>query len=267
MIDPEASHLSRMPVLFMGHGSPMNAIEANRWSEGFRSLREVLPRPKAILAVSAHWVTRGTHLTSDEQPATIHDFGGFPAPLYEVQYPAPGDPALAQRVSDLLAGYDAGLRGDWGLDHGTWSVLLHVFPEADVPVVQLSIDGSLPTADHLDVGAALAPLREEGVLILGSGNIVHNLRDAFGQMRRGHYATPIWATAFDGGVADALSRRDHAFLAHALDGEDGRQAHPTTDHYLPLLYAAGAAGSAGEVSFPITGFDMGSLSMRAALFT
>jgi 4,5-DOPA dioxygenase extradiol len=265
MSDFEPPDTSRMPVLFVGHGSPMNAIEENRWSQGFGALREQLPRPKAILAVSAHWVTRGTHLTSDEQPATIHDFGGFPAPLYEVQYPAPGDPALAERVSDLLAGFDAGLRGDWGLDHGTWSVLLHAFPEADVPVVQLSLDGSLPTADHLDIGSALAPLRDEGVLIMGSGNIVHNLRDAFGQMRRGHYATPIWATAFDGGVADALSRRDHAFLAHALDGEEGRQAHPTSDHYLPLLYVAGAGGSSGEVTFPITGFDMGSLSMRAVL--
>lgn len=256
---------SRMPVLFVGHGSPMNALEANRWSEGFRSLRKLLARPRAILAVSAHWVTRGTHLTSDEKPATIHDFGGFPAPLYEIQYPAPGDPALAERVSDLLAGYDAGLRSDWGLDHGTWSVLLHTFPEADVPVVQLSIDGNLPNADHLDLGAALSPLRDEGVLVMGSGNIVHNLRDAFGQMRRGHYATPIWATAFDGAVADALARRDHAFLAHALDGEEGRLAHPTSDHYLPLLYVAGAAGPSGEVSFPITGFDMGSLSMRAVL--
>jgi 4,5-DOPA dioxygenase extradiol len=265
MTDSQVPDSTRMPVLFVGHGSPMNAIEENRWSQGFKALRDLLPRPKAILAVSAHWVTRGTHLTSDEKPATIHDFGGFPAPLYEVQYPAPGDPALAERVSNLLAAYDAGLRGDWGLDHGTWSVLVHLFPEVDVPVVQLSIDGTLEVAAHLDIGAALAPLREEGVLIVGSGNVVHNLRDAFGQLRRGHYATPIWATAFDGAVADALVRRDHAFLAHALDGDEGRQAHPTTDHYLPLLYVAGAGGSSGEVTFPITGFDMGSLSMRAVL--
>ena len=256
----------RMPILFVGHGSPKNAIEDNVWSRGFRGLARTLPRPRAVLAVSAHWYVAGTFLTDAEHPETIHDFGGFPDALYRVEYPAPGDPALARRVAGLLAGRKAALSAEWGIDHGTWSVLVHLLPAADVPVVQLSLDGRLPPAEHLALGRALAPLRDEGVLILASGNLVHNLSEAFSAWRRGDAATPPWAERFDAGVARALAGRDLAFLERALSGPDGERAHPTPDHYLPLLYASGASAEGDEVTFPVTGFDMGSLSMRSVRF-
>lgn len=262
----ESPNSHAMPVLFVGHGSPMNAIEDNPWSRGFRALGEEVPPPKAILAVSAHWYVDGTFLTASVRPETIHDFGGFPEPLYKIQYPAPGDPVLAMRAAGLLGLREEPLSAAWGIDHGTWSVLLHMFPAADIPVVQLSIDRRLAPRDHLALGRALESLRHEGVLIMASGNIVHNLRDAFGQMRHGTHSPPPWATGFDADVALALGEGDAAFLAHALETEEGRLSHPTPDHYLPLLYAAGAAQGTGSVSFPITGFDMGSLSMRAAIF-
>lgn len=255
-----------MPVLFAGHGSPMNALEDNVWSRGFRSLGALVPRPRAILAVSAHWYVRGTYVTGNARPETIHDFGGFPAPLHEIDYPAPGDPPLADRVVALLGGERASVRTDWGLDHGAWSVLLHMFPAADVPVVQLSLNARLPPAEHLALGQALAPLREEGVLVMGSGNVTHNLRHAFGSLQSGETATPEWASRFDGDVARACEAHDSAFLAGAVTTDEGRMCHPTVDHYLPLLYAAGAAGDRGAVRFPVTGFDLASLSMRAVLF-
>ena len=254
-----------MPVLFVGHGSPMNAIEDNAWSRGLRALAGDLPRPRAILAISAHWFVPGTFATSGEKPETIHDFGGFPDELYRVQYPAPGDPELARRVVRLLGERRASLSGDRGIDHGTWSVLVHLRPAADCAVVQLSIDGRLPPAEHLAMGRALAPLREEGVLILGSGNVTHNLRHALSAWHRGETGTPGWARRFDEEVGRALSSHDLDHLAGALEGEDGRLSHPAPDHYLPLLYAAGAAGPRDPVRFPVTGFDMGSLSMRSAV--
>ncbi|HTT70132.1 MAG TPA: 4,5-DOPA dioxygenase extradiol [Anaeromyxobacteraceae bacterium] len=256
---------SRLPVLFVGHGSPMNAIEDNLWSRGFKALAATLPRPKAILAVSAHWYVAGTFTTAAEQPETIHDFGGFPDELYRVKYPAKGDPALARRVVELVGEGRAAPNSEWGLDHGTWSVLVHLRPAADVPVVQLSIDGRLSPADHLALGRALAPLREEGVLILASGNLVHNLRHAFTAWRRGEQATPEWARTFDEAVAGAIAGHDTAFLVQALERSDGQLAHPTPDHYLPLLYAVGASAREDPVRFPITGFDMASLSMRSAV--
>ena len=256
----------RMPVLFVGHGSPMNAIEDNEWSRGFRALAALLPRPRAILSVSAHWFVPGTFLGANERPETLHDFGGFPPALYAVQYPAPGDAALAHRVIGLLGAGRAAASTDWGLDHGTWSVLLHLRPAADVPVVQLSIHEQLPPAAHLALGRALAPLRDEGVLVMGSGNLVHNLGYAMRSLRRGDLSTPAWASTFDADLARAIERHDLEFLVRAGAGEAGRMSHPTPDHYLPLLYAAGAAGGPGPVSFPITGFDLGSLSMRSVLF-
>jgi len=256
----------RMPVLFVGHGSPMNAIEDNAWSRGFRALAALLPRPRAVLSVSAHWFVPGTFTTGNERPETIHDFGGFPKALYEVQYPAPGDAALAKRVVRLLGEKRASVRADWGLDHGTWSVLRHVLPAADVPVVQLSIDERLSPAGHLELGRALAPLRDEGVLVLGSGNVTHNLRHAFTAWRQGDHSTPAWASAFDADVARAVGQHDADWLAGALEGEGGRMSHPTPDHYLPLLYAAGAAGAGDRVGFPISGFDMASLSMRSIVW-
>ncbi len=252
-----------MPVLFVGHGSPMNAIADNRWSRGFRELGAALPVPAAILAVSAHWYVPGTFVTGNEQPETIHDFGGFPRALFQVEYPARGDRALADRIAALLIDRQASARDDWGLDHGTWSVLVHMRPKADLPVVQLSIDARLPPAEHLAIGRALAPLRDQGVLILGSGNIVHNLRDAIRHLGEPDRAQPPWAADFDQDAARALEQHDLGWLVAAPGTDAGRLSHPTIDHYLPLLYAAGAADAADPVSFPISGFDAGSLSMRS----
>jgi 4,5-DOPA dioxygenase extradiol len=252
----------RLPVLFVGHGSPMNAIEDNVWSRGFRTLGRALPVPKAILAISAHWYVEGTFTTADEVPETIHDFGGFPDALYRVQYPAPGSPDLAERTVQLVGPQRASSRSDWGLDHGTWSVLVHTHPAAEIPVVQLSIDARLAPEEHLAIGRALAPLRDEGVLLLASGNLVHNLRHAFAAMRSGEKATPEWARRFDEQVTLAVQERALPRLAGLLGSPDGKLAHPTPDHYLPLLYAAAASSESDPVSFPITGFDLGSLSMR-----
>ena len=256
---------ARMPVLFVGHGNPMNAIEENRWSQALRALAPGLPRPRAILAISAHWYVSGTQATGAARPETLHDFGGFPDELYRAQYPAPGDPALARRAVSLLGAGRASVTSGWGLDHGTWSVLRHLRPEADVPVVQLSIDAGLTSAEHLALGRALAPLRDEGVLILGSGNLTHNLRHAFGAWHAGDTTTPPWAIAFDEAAARAMVERDEGWLLGALEREEGRRSHPTPDHWLPLLYVAGAAAPADPVTSPITGFDMGSLSMRSIL--
>lgn len=270
MLDHPSAHAggpaTRMPVLFVGHGSPMNAVEDNTWSRGFRALAGELPRPKAVLAVSAHWYVEGTFATGSPRPETIHDFGGFPEELYRVEYPAPGDVALARRAVALVGEQRATVTGTWGLDHGTWSVLVHLRPAADWPVVQLSIDGRLSPAEHLAIGRALAPLRDEGVLIMGSGNITHNLRHAFSSWRRGDTQTPPWAREFDEDVARALERHDADHLTRALDSDAGRLSHPTPDHYLPLLYAAGASGPDDPVRFPIAGFDLASLSMRAVVF-
>jgi 4,5-DOPA dioxygenase extradiol len=260
----ETAH--RTPVLFVGHGSPMNAIEDNPWSRGFRALAAMLPRPRAILSVSAHWFVPRTMLTAQKRPRTVHDFSGFPRELYEIRYPAPGDPALAGRVARLAGAERASLSEDWGLDHGTWSVLRHLYPEADVPVVQLSIDSRKPASDHLAFGRALAPLREQGVLIVGSGNVTHNLRHAMEAYDRPDLATPAWASKFDAEVAQALGSHDLGFLVRALETAEGRMSHPTPDHYLPLLYAAGASDAKDNTRFPLTGFDLASLSMRAALF-
>jgi 4,5-DOPA dioxygenase extradiol len=251
-----------MPVVFVGHGSPMNAVEDNRWSRSFGELGRALPRPRAILSVSAHWFLPGTYVTGEERPKTIHDFGGFPPALYHVEYPAPGDPDLAARVvRDLRR--PASPRTDWGLDHGTWSVLHHMWPAADIPVVQLSVDSTLAPDGHVDIGRSLAPLREDGVLVMASGNITHNLRHAFTSYHRGDASTPDWARQFDEDTARALEQHDAGALARALDTETGRRSHPSPDHYLPLLYAAGASDARDAVAFPITGYDMGSLSMRA----
>lgn len=257
----------RMPVVFAGHGSPMNAIEENRWSRGFVQLAELVPRPRAIVMISAHWFVDGTYLTGAVQPRTIHDFSGFPQSLYEIGYSARGNVDLAKRVQALLPAPDAALSLDWGLDHGAWSVLRWMFPKADVPVIQLSIDRGLDVARHYDLGQSLAPLREEGVLIVGSGNVVHNLRDAFGRMRSGSKETPHWARAFDDEVKNRLGDRDTAgLLSTWKDTELGRKAHPTPDHWLPLIYAYAASNERDAVCFPTEGFDAGSLSMRNAVF-
>lgn len=250
-----------LPALFLGHGSPMNAIQHNRYTEAWSALGLELPKPKAILAISAHWYTRGSALTINTAPQTIHDFGGFPPELYAVYYSAPGDPGLARRVQHLLNPVRAELSEAWGLDHGTWSVLQHLYPNADIPVVQLSIDGTKPGDFHYEVGRRLAPLREEGVLILGSGNVVHNLRayDFTGT------AAPLpWAENFENRTRELLLAGDHAALIdYPSLGRDAMLSIPTPEHYLPLLYVAGAGAESGTVAFPLTGIDGGSVSMLA----
>jgi 4,5-DOPA dioxygenase extradiol len=264
MTTPEPSGATaRMPVLFVGHGSPMNALEDNPYSRAWRALGASIPEPSAILAVSAHWYVDGTYLTNNAAPETLHDFGGFPRALHEVQYPARGDEALAKRIADLLSRDGASTRGDWGLDHGTWSVLVHLRPKADVPVVQLSIDRRAKPETHLAIGRALAPLREQGVLILASGNVTHNLRHAMSMMASGGTSSPAWATNFDANIAKAVEQRDHDYLARAASTDEGRMAHPSPDHYFPLLYAAGATSEGDVSTFPVTGMDLGSLSMRS----
>ena len=257
---------SRMPVLFVGHGSPMNAIDDNTWSRGFEAMGASLPTPSAILSISAHWYVPGTLVTSNEHPETIHDFGGFPRRLFEIEYPARGSTDLAGRVASLLADRRASLSDDWGLDHGTWTVLHRMRPDADVPVVQLSVDRRLAPADHVAIGRALAPLREQGVLILASGNITHNLGHAMRSMTTGDVTQPAWAQRFDRDVEQAAVQHDLGGLASILSTPDGRLSHPSPDHYLPLLYAAGAANDNDAVSYPVRGWDLGSLSMRSIQF-
>lgn len=258
---------ARMPVLFVGHGSPMNIIAPNQWADGFAALGANLPIPNAILAISAHWYVDGTWLTANEEQRTIHDFYGFPSHLYEVEYPAPGHVDLARQVERLLKEHQAGLSTDWGLDHGTWSVLTHMFPRAQVPVIQLSIDRRLPPTRIPALARSLQDLRHQGILILASGNLTHNLRDAMQRMRTPSPSTPSWATAFDKQVITAVEQRDTRHLVTAWPDTDlGHQAHPSGDHWLPLLYAYGATDQDDTPGYPIQGFDAGSLSMRSILW-
>lgn len=264
-----ASSSDRMPVLFIGHGSPMNSVLDNVWSQGFTRLGTTLPTPTAIVSISAHWYLEGTYLTGNANPKTIHDFYGFPRELYEISYPAPGQPQLAERIRGILGDERASLRQDWGLDHGTWSVLKWMFPDADIPVLQLSLNQHLSASEHIALGRSLAPLRDEGVLILGSGNIVHNLRDAITQMRSGAPArTPVWASSFDKDTVNVLQQRDLEKLTDPgwISSAHGALAHPTPDHWLPLLYTYGASLDTDDLSSPIEGFDIGSISMRSILW-
>jgi len=248
------------PAVFFGHGNPMNAIASNGYAQAWRLMGEEMPRPKAILCVSAHWYVPGTGVTISSAPRTIHDFGGFPPELYQVRYPAPGDPDLARRVLAMLAPSPAALDDSWGLDHGTWSVLRHVYPAADVPVVQLSIDETQPPAFHFEIGRKLAPLRAEGVLIVGSGNLVHNLHAyAWGR----HMPEPYdWAIRFEDRARSLLSAGEwEPLLRYETLGRDALLSIPTPDHYLPLLYVIGARQAADPITFPVEGVDGGSISM------
>jgi 4,5-DOPA dioxygenase extradiol len=251
-----------LPAIFFGHGNPMNALLANEFTAAWQRFGERTPRPRAILSISAHWYVPGTGVTVSTAPRTIHDFGGFPRALYEVQYPVPGDPALARRVADLLAPLPVTLDSSWGLDHGTWSVLKHVYPTAEVPVVQLSLDEREPARFHYDIGQRLAPLREEGVLIVGSGNVVHNLHAyAWGR----HLPEPYdWAVRFEREARGLLVSGDHAPLVNyeAL-GREALLSIPTPDHYLPLLYVIGTRQQGDAIAFPVEGVDGGSISMLA----
>lgn len=254
-----------MPAIFFGHGNPMNALLKNAYTDGWGALGSSIPRPRAVLSVSAHWYIPATAVTTNLKPRTIHDFGGFPRELYQVEYPSPGSTELAARVQDLLSPVQVVPDERWGLDHGTWSVLCHVFPHADVPVVQLSIDETQPPEFHYQLGKRLAPLREEGVLIIGSGNLVHNLHTyAWGR----HRVEPFdWAVRFETQAREyLLGGNDAPLVNYEGLGRDAQLSIPTPDHYLPLLYVMGARRESDEVSFPVEGVDGGSVSMLTIQF-
>ena len=253
----------RMPVVFFGHGSPMNALADNRYTRAWAGVGASMPAPKAILAISAHWLTQGTAVTVMERPPTIHDFRGFPRDLSEFAYPAPGDPGLADRVQALLAPLKVEADTTWGLDHGTWSVLAHAWPNADVPVVQLSMDGTRPPQYHYDIGRKLAPLRGEGVTIIASGNVVHNLGVMDWRNAGGAYD---WAVRFNTFVRGHIEKREHAALIdYGKMGEDARLAVPTPEHYLPLLYVLGLQDEESMVTIPVDGIEHGSISMLSVV--
>lgn len=250
----------RMPTLFIGHGSPENALADNAYTRHLTALAAHLPRPEAVLVVSAHYLTRGVATTAATHPHTIHDFYGFPEALGRITYPAPGAPALAEKVAAALGGV---ADGEWGLDHASWSPMRHMWPDADIPTFELSLDLRTPAAEHYALGQRLAELPDQGVLVLGSGNIVHNLRALDWNRPHGGYD---WNVAFDAAIGAALDQRDDAALIDydALPG--GSLSVPTPDHYLPLLYAAAAAGKDAPVTTTYEGLEMGSLSMRCVKF-
>lgn len=253
-----------MPVLFIGHGSPMNGIETNIYSEEWIKLGKEIPTPNAVLCVSAHWLTRGTHVTAMEKPKTIHDFGGFPQALFDVQYPAPGDPKLAKETADLIQLTTVGLDHDWGLDHGTWTIVRHMFPEANVPVLQLSIDYYQSPEFHYKLGKELAELRNKGVLIIGSGNMVHNLRMvAWDKQDQAGYAYD-WADYINAQFKEKILSGEHQQLInYHLMGDAALKAIPTPDHYYPLLYTLGLQNNKDSIEIFNDKLMVGSLSMTS----
>ena len=251
-----------LPAIFFGHGNPMNALAENSYTAAWRRFGDQTPKPKAILSISAHWFVAGTGVTISTSPRTIHDFGGFPRELYQVQYPAPGDPELARRVQRLLQPMPVALDASWGLDHGTWSVLRHVYPDAGVPIVQLSIDERMPAAFHFEVGRKLASLRDENILILGSGNLVHNLHAyAWGR----HAPDPYdWAVRFENRAKELMQAGEsRPLIDYETLGREALLSIPTPDHYLPLLYVLGTRQQGDAIEFPVEGVDGGSISMLA----
>jgi len=257
------THVARMPAVYVGHGSPMNAITDTPFSRAWNDLGASLPRPRAIAVISAHWFVPGTAVTADRSPKTIHDFGGFPKALFDIRYPAPGDPALAAEIVDMLAPTPVRLDSSWGFDHGAWSVLVHLYPKADIPVIEISVDSSALPPAHFDLGRRLAPLRDRGVLVIACGNIVHNLEHIDFQATE-----PFdWAVRFDAFVKRALEERDDRALVEYQSNPDARLAAPDEDHYYPLLYAAGLRRPDDEIRFFVEGFDAGSISMRGFTLT
>ncbi|MGC3982328.1 MAG: 4,5-DOPA dioxygenase extradiol [Steroidobacteraceae bacterium] len=254
---------SRLPAIFIGHGSPMAAFEDNQYTRGWADIAARLPRPRAIVCVSAHWYTQGTGVTAMAQPRTIHDFYGFPDELYQYHYRAAGDPHLAHEVAQLLAPLPVVEDQQWGLDHGSWTVLKHMYPQADIPVLQLSIDGTQPPQWHYDLGRRLSVLREQGVLLMGSGNVVHNLR----QMRRaGDAPAHAWAESFNRQVRAGIEQHDHeALIDYQRFGDDAKLSVPTPEHYLPLLYVLGASHADESVRIPIDDVSIGSISMLSVV--
>jgi 4,5-DOPA dioxygenase extradiol len=254
-----------MPVIFLGHGNPMNALQNNDFTKSWANIGKKIPRPKAILSISAHWYIPQLAVTAMLAPRTIHDFAGFPRELYQVSYPAPGNIELANRVQDLLTPKIVNFDDQWGLDHGTWSVLRHIYPKADIPVVQLSIDLTKPAAFHYEIGKKLAPLRKEGVLIIGSGNVVHNLYvyDWNRQLEK-----PFdWAIRFEEKVRELLlAEDDESLINYKTLGNGAKLSIPTPDHYLPLLYIIACRNEGENVTFPVEGIDGGSISMLSVQF-
>jgi len=255
------------PVLFIGHGSPMNGIEDNSFSRQWKKHVEHLPVPKAVLVISAHWLTNGTHITAMDFPHTIHDFGGFPQALFDVQYPAPGSPKIAQETKDLIHSTTVGLDHEWGLDHGTWTVVRHMYPEAKIPVLQLSIDFSKPAAYHYALAQELKALRKRGVLIIGSGNMVHNLgRVAWDKLNQVGYGYD-WAIEAHELFKNLIADRNHqALIDYKKLGNSVQLAIPTPDHYLPLIYNLGLSDKKEELSFFNDQLVAGSLNMTSVQF-
>jgi 4,5-DOPA dioxygenase extradiol len=252
----------RMPAIFFGHGNPMNALRHNEWTAAWANIGKTIPRPLAVLCISAHWYVPAILINGQLAPRLIYDFGGFPPELYQVHYPASGDPMLARRVSKLLAPLRVPIDSSWGLDHGTWSVFRHVYPAADVPIVQLSIDETQPAVFHFELGRQLAPLRDQGILIAGSGNLVHNLHTyAWGE----HMPEPFdWAIRFEALAKGLMSTgNSEPLINYESLGRDALMSIPTPDHYLPLLYVLGTQQKDEAVSFPVKGVDGGSVSMLA----
>jgi 4,5-DOPA dioxygenase extradiol len=254
----------KMPLLFVGHGSPMNGIEDNEFSRRWEQMGKDIPQPRAILCISAHWLTNGTAVTAMQQPQTIHDFGGFPQELFDVQYPAPGDPALAQETAWLVHKTQVGLDHEWGLDHGTWSVVKRMYPEAKIPVLQLSIDYSRPGQYHYDLAKELAALRKKGVLIIGSGNMVHNLGMINWSGNPGDDFGYDWALEMNEKFKKAILEDDHgALINYKKFGAAGKNAIPTPDHYFPLLYVMGLKEKNESISFFNDKAVMGSITMTS----
>jgi 4,5-DOPA dioxygenase extradiol len=252
-----------MPVLFIGHGSPMNGIEHNEFTEGWTGITNKIETPEAIIVVSAHWMTRGTRVTAMQAPPTIHDFGGFPKELYDVQYPAPGDPELATSLQGSIKSAPVALSHEWGLDHGAWTILRHMYPDAQVPVIQISLDYGKSAASHYELSKELSSLRKKGVLIVGSGNIVHNLRMVAWDHLHDNYAYD-WAKSADHTFKKLIQERDHKKLMNyeAL-GTDVKYAVPTPEHYLPLLYTLGLQSDTDDIRYFNDKAVGGSLTMTS----
>ncbi|MCH6198381.1 4,5-DOPA dioxygenase extradiol [Aquiflexum sp. LQ15W] len=263
--DQKSTHL--MPALFIGHGSPMNGIEDNEFSRQWSVLGKEIPKPSAVLVVSAHWLTRGTWITAMTHPKTIHDFGGFPQELFEVQYPAPGSPSMAKETTELITTVPVGLDHEWGLDHGTWMVVRHMYPEANIPVLQLSIDYYESPDFHYRLGKELGELRKRGVLIIGSGNMVHNLRMvAWDKLNEPEFGFD-WALEMNALFKSKIESKDHRDLIDYRNlGHAGKLAIPTPDHYFPLLYLLGIQGEKEEISFFNDKAVGGSLTMTSVRF-
>lgn len=257
----------KLPVLFIGHGSPMNGIEDNEFSRTWAKFGEEIPKPKAVLVISAHWLTSGTFVTAMEKPKTIHDFGGFPKELFDVQYPAPGNPELALETSKLITTTNVGLDHDWGLDHGTWTVVRHMYPDANIPVLQMSIDYNKPASYHYELSKQLEKLRKKGVLIIGSGNMVHNLRMvAWDKLNEPEYGYD-WANEINQTFKEKILSHSHNDLMNYEKlGSAAKLAIPTPDHYFPLIYTLGLQGKDDEVNFFNDKAVGGSLTMTSVKF-